>query len=264
MSRHQRALGLFTAILVLSLTGAGCQTEPIPGPSLVPSEGSQIEVQTWRPNTSGFETLAITDEDGDEIGIMYAFDPDEFRFRFENSSSIHSIVEWMTYSTSAVAVMNGVYFHDDGSPSGLLVHNGTEISTRRFSDDKSSVIRLSPAPAIIDTNEIAAAIASQEAAQSYPLLLEASKPQVTTDTGNKAQRSFIGFRDDGHLVLGVIMKKELSLYELSQLLSKKDYRLISALNVDGGSSSGLYSRDEDTMSYNSLFPVPNVITVYKK
>jgi uncharacterized protein YigE (DUF2233 family) len=268
MYRPQRPAALLMAFFTISLMGAGCQvpaTEPIPGPSLVSSEGSQIQMQTWQKNPSGFESLTITDESGDEIGTMYAFDPALFHFGFEIASSGKSIVEWMAYSTSAVAVINGVYFHDDESPSGLLVHKGAEFSTRHFSADKSSVIRLSPKPAILDSaDEIASGIASKEAAQSYPLLLEDKKPQVAADTGNKAQRSFIGFRDDEHVVLGVIMKKELSLYELSQLLAKKDYRLNSALNLDGGSSSGLYSRDEETMSYNSLFPVPNVISVYRR
>ena len=285
MYHPQRPAALLMVFFTISLMGAGCQDHLPHSLFFGKEEGGQIsdtqspffpkegagddsapsQPQNWQKNPSGFESLTIIDESNDEIGILYAFDPTLFHFGFEVASSGKSIVEWMTYSTSAIAVINGVYFHDDESPSGLLVHKDTEISTRHFSADKSSVIRLSPKPAILDTaDEIASGIASKEAAQSYPLLLEDKKPQVAADTGNKAQRSFIGFRDDEHVVLGVIMKKELSLYELSQLLAKKDYRLNSALNLDGGSSSGLYSRDEETMSYNSLFPVPNVISVYRR
>lgn len=265
MSRHSRVFALFTALFTLSLTGTGCQTANTrTAPETKPAPNTEVSSDTWQKNASGFETLAIIDKNTEPIGIMYAFDPEQFQFAFDTASSGKSIVEWMGYATSAIAVINGVYFHDDDSPSGLLVTDGTEVSTRRFSADKSSVTRLAPMPNILDSNEIAVALLAQEAAQSYPLLLHNRKPQVTGDTGNKAQRSFIGVRDDGHIVLGVTMKKELSLFELSQLLAAKDYRLVSALNLDGGSSSGLYSRDEQVRSYNSLFPVPNVITVQKR
>lgn len=263
MSRHQRALALFSAILALSITGLGCDTEPITDPSPVQTEGSQAKA--WQVNESGFETMEMTDDDStNTVGVMYAFDPAKFRFSFEVATSGKSVAEWLATSSSLVAVMNGAYFHEDFSPAGMLIHQGKEQNKRRFDADKSAVIRLAPNPAIIDTNEAYDTSNTLEAAQSYPVLVHGGQFVITEDSGKKARRSFVGIRDDGFVVFGAIAKSEPTLYELSQLLSRDEYRLVSALNMDGGPSTGLFTRDENTPSYNSVFPVPNVMGVYKK
>ncbi|MFO0765076.1 MAG: phosphodiester glycosidase family protein [Patescibacteria group bacterium] len=265
MQRYHRAFALFTAIIALSLTGTGCQSTRNTPTDSSPAPISETQQVRWQKNDSGFETIPVMNQGSTTtIGVMHAFDPSRFRFAFDTATSGKSVVEWLSTSSSLVAVMNGAYFHEDFTPAGMLIHQGKEQNKRRFDADKSAVIRLAPNPSIVDTNKKFDVTGALEAAQSYPVLLRGRHSTITEDSGKKARRSFVGMRDDGFVVFGVIAKSEITLYELSQLLSRDEYRLASALNMDGGSSTGLFSHDEKTPSFNSVFPVPNVMEVYKK
>lgn len=55
----------------------------------------------------------------------------------------------------------------------------------------------------------------------------------------KAQRSFIGFRDDGRLIMGTVARA--SIQDLAVIC--KELNLKSAINLDGGASSGLMYYD---------------------
>lgn len=59
-----------------------------------------------------------------------------------------------------------------------------------------------------------------------------SEPKINTQ---RAQRSFIGFREDGRVILGTVSNA--SIIELSQIC--KELNLKSAINLDGGASSSL-------------------------
>ncbi len=59
-----------------------------------------------------------------------------------------------------------------------------------------------------------------------------TEPKINTQ---RAQRSFIGFREDGRLVMGTVANA--SITELSQIC--KELNLKSAMNLDGGASSAL-------------------------
>ena len=266
MSLRPRFYAHFVVLFLLSVTGLGCQNPPIePITHLPTQETNEYYPPKWQPSEQGFESILITNEGSTStIGTMYAFDPTIFRFAIEVASTSKSVAEWMNTSSSLIAVMNGAYFREDGSPAGLLIHEGLPQNARRFDADKSAVIRLDPEPAIIDTNTEYSIEGTLEAAQSYPPLIYDGHFVITEDTGKMARRSFVGIRDDGFLVLGVIAKQELSLYELSQLLNREEYRLNSALNMDGGSSTGLFTRDQNLPLFNSVLPIPNVISVYKK
>lgn len=243
---------LVLIIALLITLGTGCTKAP------------QATADEWTRISDGFEVMPLQTNSSSTVGVLYAFDPKLMTMRFETSPDVKTTAEWLATQPNAIAVMNGVYFHEDGSPSGMFVHQQKEHSTRRFDHDKSSLLRLDPQPAIIDFDEVTAALQSKEAGQSYPLLIDRGEIQIRKDSGKKARRSFAAVRTDGYIILGTIAEAEVSLYELAHLLKRKPYRIKQALNMDGGPSSGLMTHLDTAPSYNSFVGIPNVIVVTKK
>ena len=173
------------------------------------------------------------------------------------------VSEWFDHVTSAVMMTNGVYFHEDLFPSGLFIHGGKRIGARQFDADKSGVLSFTPKPEILRSvlsNEQIKVW--QEAAQSFPFLIEDGAIAVATDTGRIARRTFIGLDRDGNVYMGIVPFAGLSLYELARALSRLPIPWDSVLNLDGGPSSGLFVRSGDGVEgLDSFVPVPNVIAV---
>lgn len=195
--------------------------------------------------------------------ILYRFSPSGFRFRFEHALPPKTVASWAESLPRALLVMNGVYFHEDGFPSGWLERKGETIGTRHFDNDKSAVATLSSQVRIIDTKEETFdATSTLEAAQSYPFLVRDGQLAIDVDSGKFARRSFVGVDRDRRSYVGIVPDRNISLHQLAQILLATDVPWKRALNFDGGPSSGLISRTKEKADeINSFTGVPNVIVV---
>lgn len=244
-------LQILGAFCLISLMGAGCQKV---------STKQEIPKIAWGAVSDGMERIEVPLSDATTTHLVaYAFDTGKFSFDFAYSTSGKTIAPWMAEYPKATAILNGVYFNEDYTPSGDLIDEGVRTTNRRFDIDKSAYLEFDPVFGIAD----ATSTASGEAGQSYPVLVRDSVAAVVSDSGKTARRTFAGIRNDGKAVFGVLDSGELSLHDLSQELARPELGLKTALNLDGGPSTGMMVREPEE-SMNSIFPVPVVIVIYRK
>lgn len=103
----------------------------------------------------------------------------------------------------------------------------------------------------------------EEAMQAYPVLVRNGRAAVTFNDERFNRRTAVGIDKLGRVVLLVIDEPVVSLYELSHWLAASDLELEMALNLDGGSSSGMVvATESDPLEVDSRGPVPIVIAAY--
>lgn len=261
--------------IAMAIFGAGCarqpdETGPVIG-SAVPYQNTlekASEIFAWKRVAEGVDRAKIAVPQGEwrPTLIVYRFDPSQYRFDFAHNQTAQSIRAWRDELADAKFIMNGVYFHEDGTPSGALRINGTSVSSRSFDADKSGLIVFDGIPKIIDTAGQPHVLSStSSSAQSYPFLIKDGAPAVKEDSELLARRSFIGMDWDGLVYLGVYGDGEISLYDFGELLKTLPITWTHVLNLDGGPSTSFVSTFPDAEEIEDGYSaVPNVIVVRKK
>lgn len=151
------------------------------------------------------------------------------------------------------AGINGGYFATDErrSPLGLIRHKGITLhplASGRFTVagvlyDTGREIRLER------SNKLTSPPTKmKEAIQGGPFLVEAGKRVEGLERSKKARRTFVATDERGSWCIGVT--SPLTLHELSVWLSTPgsmgDFRVMSALNMDGGTSSAFWDSTDGT------------------
>lgn len=171
----------------------------------------------------------------------------------------------------ALLVVNGSYFAPEGEEGyetiGMLISDGQRWGTplRDYagmlavtSDGEVSVRWLRQRPYRADEPLV-------QAMQSFPVLV---KPggilgfPADADDGAPARRTAVAQDGEGNILLITAPQGRLSLHELAVFLAESDLTVDVVLNLDGGGSTGLWLRADDTqVEIDSLIPVPSVIAV---
>lgn len=270
MKRH-----LLILCIVPLLIGAGCSSSVIPqqrAVDIISSAKKTVQGENrpfeWKSLQNGIDRgESVTMRDGwKERLVVFRFDPNFVNFRLVNLDQLKTIRAWRDELPSALFIMNGVYFHTDGTPVGSLRIDGKEWSKTEFDADRSGVFEFDSVPSIIDTEKDSKLVrASKTSAQSYPFLIKDGIASVSVDSHLLARRSFIGIDQDEKVYLGVFPDGEISLFEFSKLLKELPIQWKDVLNLDGGPSTSYFSRisgsDEIEDGYSA---VPNVIAVEGK
>ncbi|RMD72480.1 MAG: phosphodiester glycosidase family protein, partial [Chloroflexi bacterium] len=103
----------------------------------------------------------------------------------------------------------------------------------------------------------------EQAIQGWPLLVRSDGTAAYTDEdGQRARRSAIALDDQGRVLLIVAPAASFSLAEWSRFLATADLDLTIAVNLDGGSSSGLMAQsDHGNIRIDSFVPLPFALLV---
>ncbi len=240
-------------------------------PDLVDSgfttDRSGIASEKWEDVANGIGRFEkqFTFEDREGRLTLFRFEAGQFNWSFEYATSAQSVFGWADSLPRADFVANGVYFHDDFSPSGLLIKDGERVGERAFDVDKSGVLVFGDDPRVIDTSvDKFDFVSANEAGQSFPFLIRGGQTAVVEDSFKYASRTFVGTDRDGVFYVGTY-DGAVSLFELSNVLNDLPVSWGSILNLDGGPSSGYAFRDHGEISgANSLTAVPNVIAGFRK
>ncbi len=181
----------------------------------------------------------------------------------ENYGSLDRAVD----AGGCVAGINGGYFSADEarSPLGLVLHGGklvAPLATKGFTVsgalyDTGRTVKLER------SGRLSTPVSKMaEAIQGGPFLVENGKVVGGLNATRRARRSFVATDGQGHWCLGVT--GALSLDELGRLLASGralgDFRVQTALNMDGGSSSAFWSGQPHVYRMNTK-PVRNYIGV---
>ncbi len=234
---------------------------PLPTATPLPDTG-------WVLLHEGMERrqIRLFDENGRLQDRLYLLriDPNFYQFGIGyHPHEPQSLANWQA-ETGALVTVNGGFFTEefiatgrivvDGVASGLsyegfggmIVINGGSIEVR-------SLVERPYVP-----NE-----PSQHALQSFPLLIKPNGELGFPDeTGRKARRTVIGQDVNGRILLILTHQSSFTLHQLALYLLQSDLQLHTALNLDGGPSTGLILADppEEIPAY---FNLPTVITIHR-
>lgn len=254
---------LFTATIIVL---AGCTTnDPTTNKQATNNPQTECCTNTSTNIAPGLDHKKIFFDQVESAFVsLYRINPKQYSFEIlENSSSPQTISGWKESNASTDLIVNAAYFTEEYKPTGFLLSNGQTKSVSEYDYNKSGMVVLSPNPEIVDTAEDNAVIEqnTNNAFQSFPFLITDNTKAVSSDSGKTARRTFIGSDTEENIYIGIIPEYFVSLYQTADILLHTDIQWSNVINLDGGTSTGLYSPIENTNSYTS---VPSVIAVSKK
>lgn len=214
--------------------------------------GIDVRYEDWKTPAHHEDTVTIVRINLQRVHISIGYRPD----------TPLSMNDWMK-KTGARAMINGGYFDATNKPEGLLISNGQATGSSYVGfggmlsvDTQGNVslrsLRIQP----YDSGE-----QLQQAAQSSPMLMINGQRTQFNVNSEFQRRSVVATDKQGHLLLIASPSQAFTLDELADLLAKSDLSIENALNLDGGSSTGLYVTGKQAVSIDPLLEIPIVIEV---
>jgi hypothetical protein len=154
-----------------------------------------------------------------------------------------------------IAGTNGGYFDPDYAPVGLLVSDGRIIAPLRKAKLLSGVVSVVNGRIQIQRSGTFSLKSKPSAArQCGPFLVERGRAVVGLNDTRSARRTFVATLAGDRAALGYC--SPVTLAQLGRLLGVPQIKMQSALNLDGGSSSGFWFAAE-----NGVFSIREQKTV---
>jgi uncharacterized protein YigE (DUF2233 family) len=279
-----RFVSIPAAILLVQITVIACGPradwfEPTPSKTRVPmritprppttSPSAQPRDTGWQSFAEGMDLreLPLQVESVTERLSIIRLVPGRVQFRVHlRPAAPQRIRVWAADLDSAI-VVNGGYFTPENQPAGLLVSDGHPWGTSyggfagMFTVDCAGAVDIRwLAARPYDPGECLA-----QAIQSFPVLVKPGgvmgfpSPQ---DGDYPARRTIVARDDDGRILLIVASAGYLTLHEMANWLVHSDLAIDTALNLDGGNSTGMWLRAGGTsLEVDSIVQVPAVISV---
>jgi uncharacterized protein YigE (DUF2233 family) len=259
---------ILLCLLVLPLVG--CDILPTVTVSITPapssSNGTQLNV--WNKAATGVE---VRNEDwknaggDDDTVTIVRFDTRKVKVSvgYQPGQPV-SMNDWMQQE-HPIAIINGGYFDQQFNATALVVSNGQVFgeSYTGFggmlsvdSHGSLSLRSLHQQPYNPNSERL------EQATQSAPMLiLDGKRTQFSADA-SQTRRSVVAMDKQGRLLFIVSPNPVFSLDELADQLVSSDLSIETALNLDGGSSTGLYVKGGSSqVTIDSLAKLPLVIIV---
>jgi len=147
----------------------------------------------------------------------------------------------------ALAAVNGGYFHPDRTPLGLVVRQGATLHALEHASLLGGLLVVTrERTALLRVGEFKASPGVREALQAGPFLVDGGKAVAGLNAERRAERTFIFTQGPDRFGLGIC--DSVTLAEMGQILASPDVvpggKIIRALNLDGGSSTGLWVGSE--------------------
>jgi YD repeat-containing protein len=221
----------------------------------------------WRTIAPGIEYREVrvsVDDRSDRLRIA-RIDPAQTRLRVVyDPDSPRRVSDWLI-STHAQLVINGNYFDPQNRALGLIIANGVRTGVNY--DGFGGMLAITDNAAKVRWN-VSEPYRQDEtpsyALQNFPMLvLPGGQANLEIDDNQQlAPRSVVAQDRSGRLIFLVSPFRLFTLTGMGQWLASSDLDIDAALNLDGGTSSGLLLRDEDqTLGTDSWVNVPSVIVV---
>ena len=259
----------------------GCKVEPLQpqpaasaplagvGQPLVPVAASE-PAAGWQQIDSAMELRSARFTINGQSGYltMVRLDPASYTIRVKyDVANAGSLREWYE-AIKPLAIINGGYFDQQGKATALVIFDGirTGESYEGFggmvvinAQGQFELRSLRQQP--FDPNEIL-----QQAMQSAPMLIQPGGVVSDLEADNDRSRRSVIARDiHGRILLIVSDTNTFTLPELANVLKNSDLELDAALNLDGGSSTGLYVKtDQANVQVDSFDKLPLVLVVQRQ
>lgn len=213
-------------------------TTPLPSPT--PTPGTDTG---WLPVRTGLETRILTISAANaptERVTMVRLDPTLWQIKIAyRPGEPQSLASWQQ-ATGAELVVNGGFFTPENVATGLVVVDG-EASGQSYegfggmlvvSDSGVEIWPLAKRPYQPDA-------AIQYGLQSFPMLVQAGEAVFTREDDQRARRTAVAVDRNGRLLFIVAEQATFTLATFSHFLADSSLELETALNLDGGTSTGL-------------------------
>lgn len=267
---------------MLLLGGAACRaTDPapplatptavlLPTPTLASVPTTEFVPDTgWLALQPGLERRVITLQNAqglitEEVTLL-RIDPQLFALRVAYRPGEPLALEQWQAETGALVVVNGGYFTTENTATGLIIVDGVAMGSSY--DGFAGMLAVSEAgPELrwLAQRPYNPDEALQYGLQSFPVLVKPGGIADFPDDGGAASRRTVIAQDhNGRILLLVAPWGAFTLHNLSRFLGESDLGIDIALNLDGGTSSGMLLAEPRTLiaAYTAL---PAVITVHPR
>lgn len=215
--------------------------------------GVELRYEQWKAASGDEDTVTITRIDPAKVHISVGYQPNKPL----------SMKAWMK-QTNATVIINGGYFDAQNQATALTISNGQAYGASyqgccgMFAVDSqgnASIQSLADQP--YDPSQ-----QLQQATQSRPLLLVNGKRTQFQENSATTRRTLIAEDTQGRLLFIVSPSQAFALNELADVLEKTDLSLKTVLNLDGGSSTGIYiNGGNQHVALDPITTLPIVIIV---
>jgi uncharacterized protein YigE (DUF2233 family) len=248
-ARRMWPLRVAACILLFALLA--CDSTPSPHPTLAPAPTARATfTPTAEPDDTGWQSqgnsvelrrLRVELNNVSNRLWLARLDPARVRFRvLYDPANPRQVAEWFAAAKPLLAV-NAGYFSEDSRATGLVISDGVRSGKSYVGFGGMFAVRT-------DRVEVRWLVAKpyspaeplRQAVQAFPMLVHSGgKPGVGDDDGQLARRTVVGQDRRGRIVFVVSSDLFFTLKSLSAFLATSDLELDTALNLDGGTSSGM-------------------------
>jgi uncharacterized protein YigE (DUF2233 family) len=149
--------------------------------------------------------------------------------------------------SGCIAGTNGAYFHPDRTPLGLLVCDGRQVHPLERAKLLSGLIVVTARGVSLQrAKEFRGPRGVTQALQAGPFLVDGGKAVAALNATRSARRTVI--LSDGRGNAALLVTSSVTLAELAQILATPGVvpglKIARALNLDGGSSTGIWIRQQ--------------------
>jgi len=216
--------------------------------------GVEVRYEDWKNSDGDDETVTIVRFDTHKIKVSVGYQPGQPL----------SMNDW-TQLEHPLAIINGGYFDQQFNATALVVSNGkvfgksyTGFGGMLSVNARGSISLRSLRQQPYDANSEHL----EQATQSSPVLMSGGKRTQFSADASQTRRSIVAMDKQGRLLFIVSPNQIFSLDELADQLVSSDLSIEVALNLDGGSSTGLYVNGGSShVSIDSFAKLPLVIIV---
>ncbi len=220
----------------------------------------------WRAAGEGVETreLNVTRQRRPDRLHIARVDPSRVTFQVRyDPSQPRRVSQWLD-AAPARLIVNGGFFDPNNRALGLLISDGQSFGASY--EGLGGLFGVSGGHAQVRSliaQPLRPGEEFEQMVQSFPMLLvDGAINAQMRDDGRVAPRTVVGVDQQGRVVFLVSPRSTFSLSGLAAWLAQSDLDLGAALNLDGGTSSGLIVRTPDGLwGTDSWVAVPAVIAV---
>jgi uncharacterized protein YigE (DUF2233 family) len=216
--------------------------------------GVELRYEHWKDVGNNEDTMTIARFDLHHVHLSIGYQPNRPL----------SLKNWMQ-QTRALAVIDGGFFDIRNRAVALLVSNGQRYGSSyigfggMLSVDKQGSISLRSLrvqPYDPDNEQL------EQATQASPMLIIGGQRTQFQANASARRWSVVAMDKQGRLLLIVSPSQTFSLDELADLLVSSDLSLQTAMNLDGGASTGLYvNGDKQKVAIDAISLLPIAIII---
>jgi len=202
-------------------------------------------LSTANPNLEHFHR---TLENGTKADLdVLLFNANQLAFRVMDNPENASALDEAMAGSSALAGVNGGFFHPDTTPLGLVVSDSKTLHPLEKAKLLSGLlVCTSQRISLLRIGELKSTKGIAQALQAGPFLVDHGKAVAGLNNQRAAARTVIATDGKGHFAL--VLCRVVTLAEMAHILTlpklATEWKIERALNLDGGSSSAMWVRGE--------------------